>query len=57
MCDNAGFRERYAIMNGEREIKTINSHKYYGFSEYMLKNKDKVYELIEITMKKDEIYD
>lgn len=54
MCDNAEFRERYAIMNGEREIKTINSHKYYGFSEYMLKNKDKVYELIEIAMKKDE---
>jgi hypothetical protein len=32
MCDNAGFRERYAIMHGEREIKTINSHKCYVFT-------------------------
>ena len=32
MCDNSGFRERYAIMHGEREIKTINSHKCYVFT-------------------------
>lgn len=31
MMESAGFRERYAVMNGERETKTIRNHKCYTF--------------------------
>lgn len=32
MCDSAGYRERYAIMNGKRETKILNGHKCYVFT-------------------------
>ena len=31
MCDNASFRERYALMNGEMETQIIKGHKCYKF--------------------------
>ncbi|MCI5603666.1 MAG: hypothetical protein MR361_09275, partial [Clostridiales bacterium] len=32
MCDSASFRERYAILYGERKTKNINGHKCYVFT-------------------------
>lgn len=32
MCDSASFRERYAVLHGERETKIINGHKCYAFT-------------------------
>lgn len=32
MCNRAGFRERYAILYGEREVKNISGHKCYIFT-------------------------
>ena len=32
MCDSAGWRERYAILHGERETKNIRGRKCYIFT-------------------------
>lgn len=32
MCDSAGWRERFAILYGEKEVKNIRDHKCYVFS-------------------------
>lgn len=31
MCNEAGWRERYAILYGEKEVKNIRDHKCYVF--------------------------